>query len=36
MAGNFDWGLPFFYNRRVATAITGFTTSAGTGPYIAF
>ena len=35
-AGSFDWGLPFFYNRRVATAITGFTTSAGTGPYIAF
>jgi hypothetical protein len=36
MAGLFDWGLPFFYNRRVATAITGYTTSAGTGPYIAF
>jgi hypothetical protein len=36
LAGKFDWGLPFFYNRRVATAITGYTTSAGTGPYIAF
>jgi hypothetical protein len=35
-AGSFDWGLPFFYNRRVATAIEGYTTSAGTGPYIAF
>ena len=36
VAGSFDWGLPFFYNHRVATAIEGFTTSAGTGPYIAF
>ena len=35
-AGSFDWGLPFFYNRRVATAIIGYTTSAGTGPYVAF
>jgi hypothetical protein len=35
-AGSFDWGLPFFYNRRVATAIAGHTTSAGTGPYVAF
>ena len=34
--GSFDWGLPFFYGRRVATAIEGYTTSAGTGPYIAF
>ena len=33
---SFDWGLPFFYGRRVATAIQGYTTSAGTGPYIAF
>jgi hypothetical protein len=32
----FDWGLPFFYGRRVATAIEGFTTTAGTGPYVAF
>ncbi len=35
-ASSFDWGLPFFYNRRVATAIIGYTTSAGTGPYVAF
>ncbi|MGO9037716.1 MAG: DUF3443 domain-containing protein [Steroidobacteraceae bacterium] len=35
-AGSFDWGLPFFYGRRVATAIEGYTTSAGTGPYVAF
>jgi hypothetical protein len=32
----FDWGLPFFYGRRVANAIEGNTTSAGTGPYVAF
>lgn len=32
----FDWGLSFFYGRRVATVISGETTSVGTGPYIAF
>jgi hypothetical protein len=35
-SGSFDWGLPFFYGRKVTTVIEGFTTSAGTGPYIAF
>lgn len=35
-ATTFDWGLPFFYGRRVATAIEGDTTVAGTGPYVAF
>ena len=35
-AGSFDWGLPFFYGKRIATAIEGYTTSAGTGPYVAF
>ncbi|HWJ35894.1 MAG TPA: DUF3443 domain-containing protein [Steroidobacteraceae bacterium] len=33
---SFDWGLPFYYGRRVATAIETHTTSVGTGPYMAF
>jgi len=32
----FDFGLPFYYGRRVATAIEGKTTKVGTGPYFAF
>lgn len=35
-AQSFDYGLAFFYSRRVATAIEGATTTAGTGPYVAF
>ena len=33
---SFDFGLGFYYSRRVATAIENRTTSVGTGPYIAF
>jgi hypothetical protein len=32
----FDWGMPFFYGRRVFYAINGRSTPGGTGPYIAF
>ena len=32
----FDWGLPFFYGRRVATAIELRSSAVGTGPYVAF
>jgi hypothetical protein len=34
--GSFDYGLPFFYGRRVAVAVQDETTSVGKGPYIAF
>jgi hypothetical protein len=33
---SFDWGLPFFYGRRVVTAIDGQNTPAGLGPYVAY
>jgi hypothetical protein len=36
ISNTFDWGLPFFYGRGVAYAIAGASTSAGTGPYVAF
>jgi hypothetical protein len=32
----FDWGLPFFYGRRVFVVIEGSSTSKGTGPYWAY
>jgi Protein of unknown function (DUF3443) len=35
-AGSFDYGLAFFYGKRVAVAVQGSMTSVGTGPYIAF
>jgi hypothetical protein len=34
--GTFDYGLPFFYGKRVAIVVQGAKTMAGTGPYIAF
>jgi hypothetical protein len=32
----FDWGLPFYFGRRVFTAIEDRTTPGGVGPYFAF
>jgi hypothetical protein len=36
LQGGFDWGLPFFYDRNVYTAIEGQSTPAGDGPYWAY
>jgi hypothetical protein len=33
---SFDWGLPFFFGRKVYTAIEGASTPGGPGPYVAF
>jgi hypothetical protein len=35
-AQTFDWGLPFFYGRRVFIGIHGQASSQGTAPYYAF
>jgi hypothetical protein len=35
-AHSFDYGLAFFYGKRVAIANQGSVTTVGTGPYIAF
>jgi len=35
-SSGFGWGLPFFFGRRVYTAIASRVTSAGPGPYYAF
>lgn len=32
----FDWGLPFFYGRRVFVVFEGSSSGAGTGPYWAY
>jgi hypothetical protein len=32
----FDWGLPFFYGRKVFVAIEGQSTPGGVGPFFAF
>lgn len=33
---SFDFGLPFYYGRRVATALENSSTSLGAGPYVAY
>jgi hypothetical protein len=33
---SFDFGLPFYFGRNVATVIEGRTTAVGKGPYFAF
>ncbi|HZZ03694.1 DUF3443 family protein [Paraburkholderia sp.] len=35
-SNSFGWGLPFFFGRRVYTAIASRATSVGPGPYYAF
>ena len=34
--GAFDWGLPFFFGRKVYTAIETMNTPGGPGPYWAY
>jgi len=35
-SGSFDWGLPFFFGRKVYTAIEGRNTPGGVGPFWAY
>lgn len=36
ISGSFDFGLAFYYGRRVLTALESGSTSVGTGPFVAF
>ena len=35
-SAGFDWGLPFFFGRRVFTVIEGRSSPAGVGPQVAY
>jgi hypothetical protein len=35
-SGSFDWGIPFYYGRKVFMAIEQRSTPAGNGPYLAY
>jgi hypothetical protein len=32
----FQWGLPFFYGRKVSIAFEGQATAEGPGPFLAY
>ncbi len=36
MGSSFDWGLPFFYGRKVFVSISGKSVQGGTTPIVAF
>ena len=36
ISGNFDWGLPFYFGRSVATVLNGAAYSGGVGPGVQF
>jgi hypothetical protein len=36
LSGSFDYGLPFYYGRRVATVLESGTSTLGAGPYVAY